>query len=89
MNRTEHIDTPALRELASAGAIDRLTARGVHGGFQLIAQIGLQERVLRTQRGGPRLFRSLDAIVPYMKSLGMARFDVSIEHLSTGGLFKR
>lgn len=89
MNRTDQIDTPALRELAFAGAISRLVARGVHGGFQLVVQIGLDERVLRTQRGGPRLFRSLDAIVPYMKSLGIARFEVSIEHLSAGGLFKR
>lgn len=49
----------------------------------------MDERILRTQRGGVRIFKSLDSLIAYVRTLGLSRFEVDIEHWSTGGLFRR
>lgn len=77
--------TSLLKGLATAGSISRLAAREVPGGFLLWVRVGLEEGPLRAYRGKARVFKRLDAVATYVKSLGLDRFEVELEPWGTGG----
>lgn len=72
------ISTAILRELIAAGSVTALSATGAPGGFYLSAQVGLERRLLDTQRGGPRLFKRLDALASFVHGVGLSKFEVDI-----------
>lgn len=74
--------TSLLKGLAAAGAVSKLTARGVDGGYILFAQVGMEESPVKAYRGLPRVFRKLDAVASYVKELGLERFDVDVSRWS-------
>lgn len=77
-HQIDMIDTPVLRHLARAGKLDELVAKAVPGGFVLVVRNGLEEEILRAQRGGARTFKRLDAVSSYLAELGVTRFCVDL-----------
>lgn len=80
------ISTPLLRQMAAAGAITRIAARGVPGGYVLNVRMGMDEQLLEAQRGGVRCFKRLDAVAKYVKSIGLDGFNVEIAAWAPHGL---
>lgn len=78
--------TPITRELLRSGAISRLVARGAPGGFVLAMYIGVEERVLSAQRGGPRLFKHLDTLASYAQKLGFSVLEVDLSTINNTAL---
>jgi hypothetical protein len=71
------INHDTLSRLAEASAIRAAHAVGQPGGYALSVQYGMAERYLAAQRSGKvRLFRRLDSLAAYLKTLGISRFDV-------------
>jgi len=55
-------------------------ARAAGDGFSLIALIGGDEHTLAQQRGGARIFKSLNAVASILaRSLGVSHFKVEAE----------
>lgn len=73
------IDTPLLRQLLRTGKAGALIAKGVPGGFMLAVRDGLDEQLLEAQRGHPRKFKKLDALVSYLKEIGAHDFTVELD----------
>ena len=69
------IDTPQLRALVSAKAINELVVIGTSDGYKVVVNGKMQ---LYTQRNEPKLFASADSAIRALKELGFARiaFDV-------------
>jgi hypothetical protein len=72
------LDTPVLRQLVRTGKAGELLAKGVPGGFVLAVRDGLNEQLLKAQRGGARRFKRLDALAGYLKELGAEKFEVEV-----------
>ena len=72
------IDTAMAKRLVEAAAIRGATIIGQLGGWSVLLKLGNAEKSLCTQRTGkPRLWRSLDRCIEYMKQdLHIARFDL-------------
>lgn len=70
------ISTPVLKELALAGAAHDLRATEQDGGFVLTIQVGSEEKFLGAQRGGVRVFKTLDSMARYIESVGLKQFEV-------------
>ena len=77
------MNTPLLRQLIAAGAISRVTFKATPGGFVLCARVGLGEEVLEAQRGGARLFRTLDTAARFIYELGLGLFEVDLTKFSS------
>lgn len=78
MQSSDLIDSPRLKTLVEAGAIQRLIGRGVPGGFVLVASVGMRERTLGAQRGGVRLFKSANGVVGYARTAGVRNLDFDL-----------
>ena len=76
------MNTPVLRQLIAAGAVTRVAFRATSGGYILCARVGLGEEVLEAQRGGARLFRTLDAAASFSYDLGLGLFEVDLAKFS-------
>lgn len=59
----------------------RAVAQG--GGFTLLIEHSDQAHTLHTQRGGPRVFKSLSTVADFLKERGVKRFTVILEQRST------
>ncbi len=70
------VGTPILKELALAGAVEAATATRKGDGFLLTIQINGAWRTLEAQRGGPRLFKTLDSLSRYIEALEIKCFTV-------------
>jgi hypothetical protein len=71
------IEHSTLSHLAEAGAIRAAHVIGQAGGWALSVKYGMAERFLAAQRTGKlRLFRKLETVVAYLKTLGISRFEV-------------
>lgn len=79
-------DTSVLRQLVRTGKAGELVAKGVPGGFVLAMRDGLDEQLLRAQRGGPRRFKRLEALANYLHNLGARRFEVELGQWSHSSL---
>lgn len=75
--RAETIDHATLSRLAEAGAVRSTHIIGQSGGWGILVKYGMTERALAAQRSQQvRIFRKLETLVNYLKSVGIARFDV-------------
>ncbi len=79
-------DTPLLRQLVRTGKAGELVAKGVPGGFVLAMREGLEEQLLRSQRGGARKFKRLEAVAIYLRDLGATSFEVELNQWSNSSL---
>lgn len=70
------METLVFRQLIEAGAIRSVSAKGVPGGFVLVAYTDTGEYILSAQRGHSRVFKHLDAVASYLRELGLNRFSV-------------
>lgn len=75
---THTIDTAMAKRLVEAQTIRSASIIGQPGGWSVMLKLGVLEKPLGTQRTDrPRLWRSLDKCVQYLKSeLHLARFDL-------------
>lgn len=56
-------------------------AQGVSNRWALVAVMGREEYALEKQRGGVRLFKSLDALASFLeRALGVHHFEVVNQH---------
>ena len=74
------IQEPTLRALAAAGSISELVAQRVDSGdgWVLLVRVGTIDAPLEKQRGGSRVFRSLDAVAGLVESLGQLDLTVKL-----------
>ena len=74
---TDTIDHTTLSQLVEAGAVRGAHIVGQAGGWAVLVKFGLIDRPLAAQRSRQvRLFRKFETLVAYLKSVGIARFDV-------------
>jgi hypothetical protein len=75
------MDQPKLSTLAAAGTIERIIAKPDSGGWVVLIQhktlAGLHIEPLERQRGGARVFATLDAVARCLAAAGVARFQVN------------
>jgi hypothetical protein len=77
---TETITHDSVAQLAEAGAIRATHVVGQKGGWGLSFQYGEAERSLAAQRGNVRIFRKFEAVVTYLREIGIVQFDVDAAH---------
>jgi hypothetical protein len=82
------ITHPTLKELIASGSVRRTVLIGQRGGFGVVVSYGEVERQLCGARGSVRLFASLDTAVPYLKKLGLSKFEVDAATFEPGRLRK-
>lgn len=71
------IDHSTLSRLAEAGAVKSAHVVGQNGGWGILVKYGVSERALAAQRSHQmRIFRKFETLVSYLKSLGVAHFNV-------------
>lgn len=74
---SEAIDHGTLSQLAQAGVISGTQIVAQEGSWFVRVRLGEQKRLLTSQRSRKlRLFRRMETLVAYLKSLGITRFDV-------------
>jgi hypothetical protein len=84
---TETIDHTTLFKLAKAGVVHSAHVVGQARGWGILVKYGMTERVLAAQRSHQvRIFRKLETLVGYMKSLGIPRFDVDAVNFDPAGV---
>ena len=72
----ETIDHVTLERLVEAGAVRGASIVGQPGGWGVVIQYGMTERMLAAKRGAVRIFRKFETLVGYLKSIGIARYQV-------------
>lgn len=84
---TETIDHTTLSRLAEAGAVRSAHIIGQNGGWGVLVKCGMTERALAAQRSHQvRIFRKFETLVNYLKSVGIARFDVDAVNYDAASL---
>lgn len=78
MAQADIIDSPRLKTLVEAGAVQHLVGRGVPGGFVLVIKVGMRERTLGAQRGGVRMFKSANGLIGYARTAGVRHVDFDL-----------
>lgn len=74
--RTDTITHDSVARLVEAGAIRAAHVVGQPGGWGVLFKYGMTERPLAAQRGNVRLFRKFEALVSYLRELGIVSFEV-------------
>jgi hypothetical protein len=82
------IKEKTLKELVAAGAVRSAAVVAQGPGFALLVRYGAAERSLANKQGEPRLFASLDTVVPLLKKLGLSKFEVDATEHEPGRLRK-
>lgn len=81
------IDHTTLTRLAEAGVVRSAHVVGQPGGWGILIKYGMTERALAAQRSQQvRIFRRLETLVNYLKSLGIVRFEVDAAHYDANSL---
>lgn len=70
------IDRLTLERLVEAGAVKGASIVGQPGGWGVVIHYGLTERVLAARRGAIRNFKKFETLVDYLKSIGLAKYQV-------------
>lgn len=70
------IDRTTLEHLVEAGAVKGASIVGQPGGWGVVVHYGLTERVLAARRGAIRNFKKFETLVQYLKSIGLAKYQV-------------
>ena len=71
------IDHVTLQHLVEAGAVRGADVVGKPGGWGIIIKYGRTQRTLAARRGAIRTFSRLEALVNYLKSIGISQFMVN------------
>lgn len=74
----ETISTKTLRELIEAGGIRSALLVGTSGGVSLKVRYGMAEKSLKLDRGGVRVWRTIDAAAKFCRSLGIANIELDL-----------
>src|ERR1035437_734767 len=77
---TNTIDHITLARLVEAGAVRGANIVGQPGGWGVVIQYGMTERVLAAKRGAVRIFRKFETLVAYLKDIGIAKYQVDASH---------
>lgn len=77
---TVMIEVPpkVLKELVAAGSVANAVVKSYPNGWLITLRVGMQERVVGAARGGPRYFKSMDAVATAIYDAGMSGFSVSL-----------
>ena len=70
------IDRKTLEHLVEAGAVKGASIVGQPGGWGVVVHYGQTERVLAARRGAIRKFKKFETLVDYLKSIGLAKYQV-------------
>lgn len=70
------IDHVTVERLVEAGAVRGANIVGQPGGWGVVIQYGMTERVLAAKRGAVRTFRKFETLAGYLKSIGIASYQV-------------
>ncbi|MDN5752572.1 MAG: hypothetical protein L0H15_04720 [Nitrosospira sp.] len=70
------IDQVTLERLVEAGAVQGANIIGQPGGWGVVIQYGMTERILAAKRGTVRNFRKFETLVGYLKGVGIVRYQV-------------
>ncbi|MET0616606.1 MAG: hypothetical protein ABWZ54_02470 [Luteibacter sp.] len=80
------IKLESLRELVSTGAVKTATILGQKGGYAVLADTGLHERVLTNKTGQVKMFATTDTAVKELARVGLSSFVVDISQYEKGRL---
>lgn len=84
MTLTTHtIDHATLQRLMQTGAVRGASIIGVPSGWGIVIQDGMTERTLAAKRGAMRIFRKFETLVAYLKTLGIAQYQVDASQFDT------
>ncbi len=84
------IDHATLERLVEAGAVRGANVFGQAGGWGVVIQYGMTERVLAAKRGAVRIFRKFETLAGYLRDLGIVRYQVDATGFDPrGGLLER
>ncbi len=72
----ETIDHATLERLVEAGAVHGANIVGQAGGWGVVVQYGITERILAAKRGTVRVFRKFETLVGYLRNIGIVRYQV-------------
>lgn len=72
----ETIDHATLARLVEAGAVRGANVVGQAGGWGVVIQYGMTERVLAAKRGAVRIFRKFETLAGYLRDIGIVRYQV-------------
>ena len=72
----ETIDHATLERLVEAGAVRGANVVGQAGGWGVVIQYGMTERVLAAKRGAVRIFRKFETLASYLRDIGIVRYQV-------------
>lgn len=81
---TTVIKLATARELIDAGSVRNAGLIGQPGGYAVLLRYGMQERVIGTKAGTPRIFSRLEAAAKLLRELGIVRFDVDAANYAPG-----
>lgn len=70
------IDHATLSHLVAAGAVRGANVVGQPGGWGIVIQYEMTERVLAAKRGAVRVFRKFETLVGYLKEMGVTHYQV-------------
>ena len=83
------ISEPVVRELIQASSLLKARVIGQARGFAVVFKIGTgTEKILARQRGGARMFASLDTAGAFIRDLGLPGFEVDMTGHEPGRLRK-
>jgi hypothetical protein len=82
------IKEQTLKELIASGAVQNAVVMAHGPGFAVLVRYGASESSLANKQGEPRLFASLDTVVPFLKKLGLPKFEVDATEHEPGRLRK-
>jgi|ERR1039457_2951209 hypothetical protein len=71
------IDHTTLQHLVEAGAVRGADVIGQPGGWGIVIKYGMTQRTLAARRGAIRTFSRLEALVNYLKGIGISQFMVN------------
>lgn len=80
------IDHVTLERLVEAGAVRGANIVGQPGGWGVVIQYGMIERVLAAKRGAVRIFRKFETLVSYLKDIGITKYQVDATHFDSVAL---
>lgn len=67
-----------LRRYLAAGLVQGISALRSSDGWSLRIQLGTELASLRRQRGGQRIFKSLDKLAIFLSDLGLEQLNVQL-----------
>jgi len=80
------IDHVTLVKLSCSGMVTSVHVVGLAGGWGIVIRYGTTESTLAAQRSRQaRIFRKLETLVKYLRSIGIPQFDVDSAHFEAIG----